>query len=76
MDKYERATLAIILTIVILTISYIILIISEVLGPFDSSFPFYILIPSWLPAIWIPIIAQKRQEQLKQQDELQEQMGD
>ena len=75
MDRYERAIFAIILAIAILTISYTLLIIFEILGPFDSGFPFYIIIPSWLPAMWIPIINQKRQEYLKQQDELKEQMG-
>ena len=75
MDKYQKAIVAIVLAIVILSISYAILIISEILGPFDSGFPFYILMPSWLPAIWIPIINQKRQEQLKQQKQLKEQMG-
>ena len=75
MDKYQKAILAIVLAIVILSVSYAILIISEILGPFDSGFPFYILMPSWFPAIWIPIINQKRQEQLKQQNELKDQMG-
>ena len=74
MDKYQKAILAIILAVVILSVSYAILIISEIFGPFNLGFPFYILIPSWLPAIWIPIY-QKRQEQLKQQTELKEQMG-
>ncbi len=74
MDKYQKAILAIVFAIVILSVSYAILIISEILGPFDSDFPFYILIPSWLPAIWIPIINQKREEQLKQQNELKRQM--
>jgi len=46
MDKYEKAILAIILSIVILTVSYAILIISDILGPFDLGFPFYILMPS------------------------------
>jgi len=75
MDKYQKAILAIVLVIVILSISYAILIIIEILGPFDSGFPFYILMPSWLPAIWIPIIEKKRQEQLKSQNQLKEQMG-
>ena len=75
MDKYQKAIVAIVLVIAILSISYAILIISEILGPFNSGFPFYILMPSWLPAIWIPIIEKKRQEQLKQQNQLKEQIG-
>ena len=75
MDKYQKSILIIVLGIVILSISYAILIISKILGPFDSSFPFSILIPSWFPAIWIPIINQKRKEPLKQQNQLKKQMG-
>lgn len=75
MDKYQKTIIAIVLVIAILSISYAILIISEILGSFNLGIPFFILMPSWLPAIWIPIIEKKRQEQLKQQNQLKEQIG-
>lgn len=70
MEKYERLTLAIILIAVLSSVIYIIAIIA---GIIDTEFPFVIFIPSWV-AIWIPIIAHKRLEEKRRQEDLKKQM--
>ena len=42
-------------------------------GSDDSSFPFFIFFPSWV-AIFIPIIAQKKQEAKRKEEELRNQL--
>ena len=42
-------------------------------GSDDSSFPFFIFFPSWV-AIFVPIIAQKRQEAKKREEEYRNQL--
>jgi len=42
-------------------------------GSDDSSFPFFIFFPSWV-AIFVPIIAQKKQEAKRKEEELRNQL--
>ena len=65
MDKYERLTLAFILIAVLSSVIYF---IATITGIIDTDFPFVIFIPSWF-VICIPIIAQKRLEEKRRQEE-------
>ncbi len=71
MDKYEKSILAIVLMVVGSSIVYVALII---FGVFDASFPFFIFFPGSV-AIFIPIIARKRQEELEKNNSLKHRTG-
>lgn len=64
LDKYQKMIIGF-LIVVSIAVIYTFVIIGEIgsSGPStdDSSFPYFIIFSSW-PAIWIPIIARKRQE--------------
>ena len=65
MDKYQKAILAIVIITVVSSISHVLFMI---FGEVETDFPFIIFFPGFL-VIWIPIIAQKRAEVLKKQEE-------
>ncbi|MFX1325151.1 MAG: hypothetical protein ACFE8N_09345 [Promethearchaeota archaeon] len=66
MDKYLKTIMAIVTIIIISNISYAILLI---IGFVNTYFPFYIIFPGSI-VIWIPIIARKRQQELKKREQV------
>ena len=72
LDKYQRMIVGILIVVVSLGLIYVFIVSGSTSGTSsdDSEFPFFIIFSSW-PAIWIPIIARKRQEAKLKQKELE-----
>ena len=79
MDKYQKIAIGILIAGVSISIALIYVFFvfygsgSGGSSSDDSGFPFFIFFPSWI-AIFIPIIAQKRQEAKKKEEELRNQL--
>ena len=77
LDKYKKMIIGFLIAILSIAVIYTFVIIGEIRssGPStdDSSFPYFIIFSSW-QAIWIPIIARKRQEVKEKEKELENQL--
>jgi hypothetical protein len=77
MEKYQKIALGIVIAGVSIILIYAFFAFNRSGGSGsssdDSGFPFFIFFPSWI-AIFIPIIAQKRQEAKKKEEELRNQL--
>jgi len=81
MDKYQKMAIGILIVGVSITLIYVFVVFGRtgINGPSsdDSGFPFFIIYSSWpaiFVAIFIPIIAQKRQEAKRKEEELRNQL--
>lgn len=77
MDKYLKLILGFLIVGVVAVLIYAFIVFygsgSSGSSSDDSGFPFFILFPGWI-AIFIPIIAQKRQEAKRKEEELRNQL--
>ncbi|MHA2051760.1 MAG: hypothetical protein ACW986_19275 [Promethearchaeota archaeon] len=71
MDKYEKSILALVLMVVGSSIVYLVV---TIFGNFDTSFPFFSIFPGSV-IIFIPIIAQRRREELEKRNRLKQNLG-
>ena len=70
MDKYNRAILAIVISVLAVSLLYVIWVIYDIaIGSYESNFPFVIFLPV-MAAIFIPLIAEakKRQEEMQKEE--------
>ncbi len=81
MDKYQKIAIGILIAGVSIALIYVFFVFngSGSVGSSsdDSGFPFFIIYSSWpaiFVAIFIPIIAKKRQEAKKREEELKNQL--
>ena len=81
MDKYQKMVMGFLIAVVATALIFIFVAINEPIGEGsssdDSGFPFFIIYSSWpaiFVAIFVPIIAQKRQEAKRKEEELRNQL--
>ncbi len=79
LDKYQKMIIGMVIVAVSITLIYVFVLFggfrSNNSSSDDSGVPFFIIFSSW-PAIWVPIIALKRQEAKVKEEELVNQMED
>jgi len=77
MDKYQKIAMGILIAGVSIAFIYVLVVfIGTGSGGSDSgetSFPFYIFFPSWV-AIFVPLMARKKQEAERKEEELRNQL--
>ena len=77
MDKYQKMITGFLIVAGVIALICVFVVFNGSRGSEyssdDSGFPFFIFFPSWI-AIFIPIIAQKRQEAKKKEEELRNQL--
>ena len=77
MDKYQKLIVGFLIAGIAAVLIYVFVVFSGSgsggSSSDDSGFPFFIFFPSWI-AIFIPIMAQKRQEAKKKEEELRNQL--
>jgi len=77
LDKYQKMIIGFLIAGVSIALIYLFVVIgtprSNGASTDDTSFPYFILFSSW-PAIFIPILAAKRQEARKKEEELNNQL--
>ena len=77
MDKYQKMIIGFLIVGVAVVFIYFLFTFnrsgSGTPGSDDTSFPYFIFFPSWI-AIFIPLMARKRQEEKNKEEELRNQL--